>query len=218
MRARHADIAQAALLLEPVKIVDRALVREQAILHAAHEHQRKLQALGRVQRHHLHAILPGLRLALARFEHRVRQETPAAAAGSSPSGSKPRAALTSSSEVLDARLAAIGLVALVMIEQAAGLDHVIDLLVQRQVLRSRAPRRSMSAMKPCTAAAAFGPSALRLQRCGRSHSEEPAALRLLADACRGSSRRCRAAAGSPRARRRHRRGDWRSGAGRRARP
>jgi hypothetical protein len=72
--ARHADITQAPLLLEAVEVIQRALVRKQTLLHAAHEHHRELQPLGGVQRHHLHAVLPLIRLALAGLKRRVREE------------------------------------------------------------------------------------------------------------------------------------------------
>ena len=52
----------------------RALVRKQAIFHAAEEHHRELQSLGGVQRHHLHAVLPFLGLALAGLECGMREE------------------------------------------------------------------------------------------------------------------------------------------------
>ena len=86
------------------------------------EHHGELEPLGRVQRHHLHAVLPGIRLALAGFERRVREEGLRAAAARLASGEKPRAALTSSIEVLDARLAALGLLLLVVLDEPARLS------------------------------------------------------------------------------------------------
>src|SRR5205807_1903788 len=59
--ARHADVGEPPLLLEPVEVGERALMREQALLHAGEEHHRELEALGGVQRHHLHAVLPLVR-------------------------------------------------------------------------------------------------------------------------------------------------------------
>ena len=56
--ARRADVAEAALFFEALGVVDRTLVREQAVFHAAQEHHRELEALGGVQRHHLHAVFP----------------------------------------------------------------------------------------------------------------------------------------------------------------
>ena len=49
-RARDAHVGEAALLLH-VLLVQRALVREHALLHAGDEHHRELEALGVVQRH-----------------------------------------------------------------------------------------------------------------------------------------------------------------------
>ena len=74
LRARDADVAEAPLLLETGRIVERALVRKQAVLHAAEEHQRELEPLRRMQRHELHAVLVGLGLAVAGLEHGEREE------------------------------------------------------------------------------------------------------------------------------------------------
>ena len=52
---RDGDIGQATLLLELARIVTTAKVvhvREDALLHAGHEHRRELQALGGVDGHH----------------------------------------------------------------------------------------------------------------------------------------------------------------------
>ena len=102
-RARDADVAEAAFLLEAVEVVERALVRKQPVLHPGQEHDGELQSLGGVQRHHLHAVFPFLGLAFAGFQRGVRQESLqrrqflASAPGLTASASKPRAALTSSS-------------------------------------------------------------------------------------------------------------------------
>ncbi len=63
-RSRHADIAQPSFFLEPVEIIERTLVRKQAILHAAQEDHGKFQTLGRMEGHHLNAVFPLLSLAL----------------------------------------------------------------------------------------------------------------------------------------------------------
>ena len=91
--------------------------------------------------------------------------------GSSPSGSKPRAALTSS-EFLDPCLAAVGFLFLVVRQQTARVDHVIDLLVQRES-RDRACEDSMSARKPASAVAARPLAALA--ETAASQSELPPA-------------------------------------------
>src|SRR5581483_7259351 len=49
-RARDADVAETALLLEPRFAVERPRVREDAFLHPGEEHDRELEALHRVQR------------------------------------------------------------------------------------------------------------------------------------------------------------------------
>ncbi len=67
-------VAQPAFFLEPVGVVQRPLMREQAVFHAGHEHQRKFQTLGGVQGHQLHAVVPGVALRVARLEHRMGQE------------------------------------------------------------------------------------------------------------------------------------------------
>ena len=53
--ARHADVAEAALLFQFLGIHERARVREQALFHAGEKDQRKFEALGGVQRHERHA-------------------------------------------------------------------------------------------------------------------------------------------------------------------
>ena len=111
-------------------------MRKQAVLHAAQEDERKLQALGGVQRHHLHAVFPLVGLVLAGFEHRVREEVRERRhLCVASSGSKPRAALTSSFRFSTLRFAAIAAFLLVVRDQAARIDDVVDLLVQRQGAR-----------------------------------------------------------------------------------
>ena len=50
LRARDADIREPALLLDALLVIERARVREHAVLHAGEEDDRELQALHRVQR------------------------------------------------------------------------------------------------------------------------------------------------------------------------
>ena len=54
LRARDADVAEPPLLLELRLVVGRARVRKQALLEAADDHDRELQSLGAVHRHHQH--------------------------------------------------------------------------------------------------------------------------------------------------------------------
>jgi hypothetical protein len=73
-RAGDGHVHQAALFLQALVVVHRVFMREQALFHAGDEHAVKLQALGRMHRHELDGVLPGLRLVVARFQRRMRQE------------------------------------------------------------------------------------------------------------------------------------------------
>ena len=212
---RGADIAEPALLLEPGDVGDRALVREQPVLQPAQEHHRELETLGRVQGHHLHAVLPGLGLSLAGFEHRVRQER----------GERRHARILGLEaarradeflQVLEPRLALVRLLLAVVRDEPARLDDMIDLLVQRQPAR-----RGVELLDEREEdLQARGWRALRAPP-GRRRARATARSRWRARTRAGprvSARRCRAWAGSRRARTTRRRRDCRSGAGRRARP
>ena len=85
-------------------------------------------------------------LGFAGFQHRVRQE--ALQRRQIALGLEAARGADQFIEILDPRLAAIGLVLLVVLEQAAGVDHVIDLLVQRQRRRCACVSCSISCMKP----------------------------------------------------------------------
>src|SRR4030095_2374294 len=73
-RARDTDVAEPALFFDAVDIVERALMREQAVFHAREEHHGELEAFRAVQAHHLHAVFPGIGLAFTGFEQRMREE------------------------------------------------------------------------------------------------------------------------------------------------
>ena len=128
--ARRADVAEPPLLLERREIRRRALMREQAILHAREKHHGKLQALGRVQRHHLHTIGIGVRLPLARLEHRVRQERLERLHVGLALGREAARRAHQLEQILHAALAALALLLFVVLDEPARLDHVIDLLVE----------------------------------------------------------------------------------------
>ena len=136
--ACDADIGEAALFLEAVGVVERALVREQAIFETREEHQRELEPLGGVQRHHLHAILPSLGLAFTGLEYGMGEERVErrhrffALAGGGYETARRRDQFQ---QVLGARLATIRLVLAVVLEQPARREHLIDDLVQRQCRR-----------------------------------------------------------------------------------
>ena len=68
--ARHAHVAETALLFEFVGIGERARMREQALLKPGEKDQRKLQALGRVQRHQRDARI-GIELVGVRSQRRM---------------------------------------------------------------------------------------------------------------------------------------------------
>ncbi len=73
-RARDRHVHQAPFFVDTIGLARTALVREQAFFEARDEHGVEFEALGRVHRHQLQRLLPGLRLGVARFERCVRQE------------------------------------------------------------------------------------------------------------------------------------------------
>ena len=110
-------------------------MRKQPVFHAAHEDDRKLEPFRGVQRHHLHAVLPRLGLTLAGLQHRMREERlerwQLARLALGLEAARGGHELV---EVLDACLAALGLLSPVMIDEPAALQDVIHLLVQAEVL------------------------------------------------------------------------------------
>ena len=72
--AGHADITEPAFFLEPLRVLCRHAVREQSLLHAADEHQRKLQPLGGMHGHQLDTVVPALALGLPGLEGGMAQE------------------------------------------------------------------------------------------------------------------------------------------------
>ena len=74
LRARHSDVAQAALLLHVLLLFHRAEAGEQAVLHAGEEHDRELEALCRVHRHHDDRILVLARLVCIGVKRHVFEE------------------------------------------------------------------------------------------------------------------------------------------------
>ena len=126
-----ADVAQAPFFFETRQIVDRALVWKQAVFHAAQEHHRELKPLGGVQRHHLYAVFPLAALGLARFQNRMRQKT-LQRRQVFALGLIAARRTDQFSQILDACFAAIGFVLAVVFNEAAVIDHMIDLLIKRQ--------------------------------------------------------------------------------------
>ena len=72
--AGDADIGQTPLFLQAQRFRHRAVAGEQALFQPNQEHQRKLQTLGHVQGHQLHAVLAAARLALARFQRSMGEK------------------------------------------------------------------------------------------------------------------------------------------------
>ena len=73
-RAGDGDVHQAAFFFQPVAVVHRVLVREQALFHAGDKHAVKFQPLGSVHRHQLHSVLPGLGLVVAGLQRGMGQK------------------------------------------------------------------------------------------------------------------------------------------------
>ena len=128
--ARDADIAKAALFLEAIGIRDRTLVRKQAVFHAANKNERKLEALGRVHRHELHAVFPGIGLSFAGFKRSMRQELVERGHFLGRIGFETFRSAHEFEQVLDAGLALLAFVLLEEIDEPAHVDHVIDLVLQ----------------------------------------------------------------------------------------
>jgi hypothetical protein len=84
-----------------------------------------------MQRHHLHAVFPLLRLAFAGLERGVREKS-LERRKFADLGRKPACGAHQLIEVLHPRLASVGFLASVVLEQPACLEHSIDLLVQRE--------------------------------------------------------------------------------------
>src|SRR5688572_10880480 len=132
---RDADVAEAALLLETRGVVQRALMREQAVLHAAKEQQRELETLRGVQRHELYDVLIRVGLAVARLEHGEREKLRERRQVGLLRAHDLARGIDELLEVLDARFAAgIGVLTM-MRDEAAALDDARDLLVQRVAAR-----------------------------------------------------------------------------------
>ena len=110
-------------------------MRKQAVLHAAEEQQREFEALGGVQRHQLHAVLMGVRLAVTRLEDGEREKLRERRQVGRFAPHHLARGIDELLEVLDACLAAgIGVLAVVS-DEAAALDDARHLIVQRLAAR-----------------------------------------------------------------------------------
>ena len=115
-------------------------MREQSFFQPGQEYQRELQPLGRVQAHQLHAILPGVGLTLARLQRGVGEEGRQRIEAIGLVVFESARGRNEFRQVLDARLALLTLFLFIMFHQATGLNHVLDLLAERQ---RRAGRRHL---------------------------------------------------------------------------
>ena len=161
-RAREADVAEPALLGQPVGIEGGALRREQAFLEADDENGRELESFRRMQGHELHAVEAGRGLRLAGLERRVREEGVERREAFVVVRLESLGGVDELVEVLDARLALVVLLARVMVAQPRVLDHVLHLLMQRQLRdRGRQPvdqREEAAERRPRRARAVSGHS------------------------------------------------------------
>ena len=134
-RARDAHIGESPLFFEAPGFVERFLAREQAVFEADEEDERKLQALGRMQRHQLHAVLPGLALRLAGFERGVGEER--SQLGETGFDILRRALETAGDvdefvEIFHSRFGTAARIGFVEIAQAGVLDAMVDLFGKRK--------------------------------------------------------------------------------------
>src|SRR5690554_6824310 len=132
----HADITESTLLFETPRLLQRHLMREQPFFYPSDEDHRKLQPLGRMQRHQLHAIFEFIRLMLAGIECRLGQEGFKRYHALARLGwikDIPLGEATSSVDqlfqVLHPGLTLFSFLATVMLDQTGGLDPVSDNLM-----------------------------------------------------------------------------------------
>src|SRR5438105_2754644 len=137
------DVGKPALLLEAVALHHALLVREKALFQAGHEDDVELEALRRMHGHHLQRIGAFARLVFARLERRVGQERGERVGRLA--GFDFALLLAEGSRGVDQLFEvgdAVGAFALglVMLDQPALRDDVLDDLFQRQALRRGAQR------------------------------------------------------------------------------
>ena len=136
-RPGDADVSQAALFLQAARVFQAHLVREQAFFDARHEHQRKLQALGAVQGHQLHAVFKAVCLGFTGFQRGVRekrQQHVALVFGIGHIVLEATGGGHQFFQVLYPGLALVALLLLVKTQQAAVLNGDLGLAVERQAL------------------------------------------------------------------------------------
>src|SRR6185437_14270540 len=198
-RARHADVAQAPLLLQRLQVRHAAVVREESFLHPAEKDELEFETLCHVQRHHLHAVLSGIGLSLTGLQYRVRQEGMerrqvdiGALRGEAAGGAdelrevlEARFAARHLAAGLGARRALIRLLPAVMLDEPAILQHEIHLLVQGEPFGL--PRQPVDEIMEAAYGARRPAALLRLAASdGRFPQRGTGASRLLAQGLHGS--------------------------------
>ena len=130
--AGDAHVTQAPLFLETALFGDGHLMGEQALFHAADEHQGEFQALGGVQGHQLHAIFPFIALSLARFQGGMGKKGGEGVDLTVFFALKLSGGTDQLLQVLDPRLAYLAFFLAIVIEQAAVMDDMLHLVAQVQ--------------------------------------------------------------------------------------
>ena len=193
-RAREADVAEPALLGQPVGVEGGALRREQAFLEADDENGRELEAFRRVQGHELHAIEAGRGLRLAGLERRMREEGVERREAFVVVRLESLGGVHELVEVLDARLALVVLLARGGSRAAPSSGSRAAPARAAAAPRSRSASRSISAKKAAGAPAAR-PGSVASQFLAGAPEAAVVVARVVAQAGRASRRRCRASAG-----------------------
>ncbi len=135
-RAGDADVSEPALFFQPSFVIDRSLAGEQTLFHADQEHHWKLQSLGRMQCHELHAVIPYLALVFTGLKCGVREECGQLVEASVDvflSGLETAGDVDQLVQIFHPRLGVTTTVLLVEIAQAGVGDGMVDLLGEREV-------------------------------------------------------------------------------------
>ena len=105
-------------------------MREQPLFQSGEKNQRKLQALGGVQAHELHAVLPGLGLGFAGFERGMGQERRQRFQAIGQVRLVGAHGVGQFFQVLDPHFGLFAFVVAMKVEQAAGVQHLLGLLAE----------------------------------------------------------------------------------------
>ena len=146
-------------------------MRKQAVLEPGQEDQREFEALRRVQRHQLHAVVPLLGLALAGLQRRMREERATAAMLRRPLGLETARGADQFVQVLEPRLGLLAFVLLVVVDEPAAPGSRGP---PARAARARGiARRALDELQEaCIASRARGRSSVdAADRCAACHSE-----------------------------------------------